>query len=410
MSIAMISEHASPLAALGGVDAGGQNVHVAQLAAALVRLGHQVRVYTRRDDPELPPVVHVPDGYSVEHVPVGPAEAVPKDELLPYMGPFGDFLLRRWHRPGFEPDVVHAHFWMSGVAALRATQRRARPFVVTYHALGAVKKRMQGPADTSPPGRVGLERQVGLAAARIIAQCSDEVAELRRYGLPTEKTTVIPSGVDTSVFTPAPAGSPGSRRPARVVSVGRLVPRKGFADLIAAMPALPGVELVIVGGPPAAALDAEPEAVRLLELATRLGVRDRVTLLGGVPQAQMPALYRSADVVACTPDYEPFGITPLEAMSCQVPVVAYAVGGLIDSVRDGVTGALVPPRDVPALAAALGHLLGDPARRAAYGRMAGAIARDRYTWQHTAHRLATVYGQVVAAERYVDAAVPARFL
>lgn len=410
LRVAMISEHASPLAALGGVDAGGQNVHVARLAGALVRQGHQVRVYTRRDRPDAEAVVGVPDGYAVEHVPVGPPEEIPKDDLLPYMGAFADWLVRSWQRSGFDPDVVHAHFWMSGLVAMDAAHRHDRPYVVTYHALGSVKRRMQGAADTSPPRRVELERAVGNAATRIVAQCSDEITELLWYGFHRDKIETVPSGVDTGTFVPAAGGWSGRREPRRVLSVGRLVPRKGFADLIEAMAQVPDAELVIAGGPPADRLAGDPEARRLTELIERLGLGDRVRLLGGVAQPEMPGLYRSADVVACTPDYEPFGITPLEAMACQIPVVAYAVGGLTDSVRAGVTGELVAPHDIGALAGSLRGLLDDPLRRLRYGQAAGSIVRAGYTWAHTAGRITEVYQRAIAAERVRAMTAVARYL
>lgn len=408
--VALISEHASPLAALGGVDAGGQNVHVAQLAAALAHAGHRVRVYTRRDDPDAEPLVAVPDGYSVEHVPVGPPEEIPKDDLLPYMGAFADWLVRSWHRSGFDPDVVHAHFWMSGLAAMDAAGRHDRPYVVTYHALGAVKRRMQGAQDTSPPRRIDLERAVGNAATRIIAQCTDEITELLGYGFPREKIETVPSGVDTDTFVPALGDGAYTRGSRRILSVGRLVPRKGFADLIRAMALVPDAELLIAGGPPAEQLSGDAEACRLHELIRQLGLQDRVRLLGGVPQARMPDLYRDADVLACTPDYEPFGITPLEAMACQVPVVAYAVGGLSDSVRDGLTGDLVRPHDVEGLAATLTALLDDPLRRLRYGQAAGALARAGYTWPHVAERVAGVYARAIATNRVHAIPVASRYL
>src|SRR5258707_9913572 len=144
MHIAMISEHASPLAALGGVDAGGQNLHVAELSAALAAAGHEVRVYTRRDSRKLPAIVEAGPGVSVVHVPAGPAKPVGKDELLPYMGTFGQWLAAEWASGDWVPDVVHAHFWMSGLAALTPRARFPVPVVQTYHALGNVKRRYQG--------------------------------------------------------------------------------------------------------------------------------------------------------------------------------------------------------------------------------------------------------------------------
>ncbi|BEL07429.1 glycosyltransferase family 1 protein [Actinoplanes sichuanensis] len=397
MRIAMISEHASPLAALGGIDAGGQNAHVADLAVALAGHGHQVRVYTRRDDPDRAEVVPMADGVDVVHVPAGPSVALPKDELLPYMGEFAEWTAADW-RDSWKPDVVHAHFWMSGLAALDAGHACHVPVVQTFHALGSVKRRYQGRADTSPPRRIGLERHIGQSADRIVVQCRDEIGELLRLGVSRSRMSLVPSGVDTGRFSPH--GPVVARRAglARVLTVARLVERKGIEDTIRAMHGVPGAELVVVGGPPAAELDADPYARRLRALARHCRVDDRVTLVGAVPARDMPAWYRSADVLAATPWYEPFGLTPLEAMACGVPVVATEVGGLTDTVVDGITGDLVPPRDPRALATALRRLLADDVRRYGYSAAAVDRAAASYAWPRIAERLAAVYTTVAELE------------
>jgi glycosyltransferase involved in cell wall biosynthesis len=393
MRIAMISEHASPLATIGGVDAGGQNQHVAELSAMLAREGNEVRVYTRRDDPDLPTEVRTADGVVVEHVPAGPAQPVPKDALLPYMGAFGEWLQTRWRDGPFRPEVAHAHFWMSGLAALTARGRYPVPVVLTYHALGSVKRRHQRGADTSPPQRIGYERVLGRQSDAVIAQCSDELAEMIAIGVPREQISLIPSGVDSAHFTPhGPAVSRGPGK--RILCVGRLVERKGYADVIRALRGVPEAECVIVGGPPAAELDADPLAGRLRALASSVGVADRVRLVGGVSREELPAWYRSADVLACAPWYEPFGLTPLEAMSCGVPVVAYSLGGFTDTVVDGVTGTLVPPRDERSLGVALRRLLREPARRLAYATAAVDRARSCYSWRRTAAQLHRLYSRL----------------
>ncbi|HEX2130105.1 MAG TPA: glycosyltransferase [Actinophytocola sp.] len=390
MRIAMISEHANPLAALGGVDAGGQNLHVAELSAALVRAGHDVTVYSRRDARGQPTTVDAPQGYRVVHVPAGPAKQVPKDELLPHMAEFTRFVSRQWRDS--PPDVVHSHFWMSGIVAVFAKLHAQTPVVHTYHALGTVKRRHQGSADTSPADRVRLERLVGNSATRVLATCTDEVRELGRMGVGNRRVSVVPCGVDCDQFRPEGPAVP-KRLPRRVVSVGRLVPRKGFADLIAAMPHNPDTELVIVGGPDRRHLARDPEAVRLRELAERLGVADRVRLVGQVPRERMPAVLRSADLVACVPWYEPFGIVPLEAMACGVPVLATAVGGLADTVVDGVTGVLVPPRRPKSLATTMNALLADPVKRDFLGAAGRDRAECRYPWDRIALDTARVYEQ-----------------
>jgi glycosyltransferase involved in cell wall biosynthesis len=389
----MISEHASPLAMLGGADAGGQNIHVAELAMALAERGHEVRVYTRRDDPGPADEVQLADRVCVEHVPAGPAERVPKDDLLPYMGEFGRWLAARWTAPDFVPDVVHGHFWMSGLAALTATSASRIPVVVTYHALGSIKRRYQGDKDTSPETRVGLERELGHLADRVIAQCAEEVDELGRMGVPRASIQVVPSGVNVNRFTPTGPTVERADRP-RILSAGRMVERKGFADLIRALRLVPDAELVIIGGPSAAELADDPVAAGLSRLADKLGVASRVRMVGSVPREDMPAWYRSADAVACAPWYEPFGLTPLEAMACGVPVVAYAVGGLAESVIDGVTGILVPARDVRGLATALRTVIGDEVRRMSYASAAVDRVRSRYTWERTAADIERVYAVV----------------
>ncbi|OJF10044.1 glycosyltransferase [Couchioplanes caeruleus] len=392
MRIAMISEHASPLSALGGVDAGGQNAHVAALAAALAEQGHEVRVYTRRDDPAPPPVVEV-HGFEVVHVPAGPAMTLAKDDLLPYMGDFAEWTAADW-RGTWAPDVVHAHFWMSGLAAVTAARACDVPVVLTYHALGSVKRRHQGAADTSPAHRISYERQLGRVVDRVVVQCQDEIRELLLMGVPRTQMTLVPSGVDTALFCPEGPAEPRDPQRPRILTVGRLVPRKGYEDLICALPSVPGAELVIVGGPPDGRLDDDPYARRLRALAGQCRVADRVRLAGAVAAADMPRWYRSAEVLAAAPWYEPFGLTPLEAMACGVPVVGTAVGGLTDTVVDGVTGDLVPPREPRELGLALRRLLGDEVRRISYAAAAADRAAHSYSWRRVATRLAAVYASV----------------
>jgi glycosyltransferase involved in cell wall biosynthesis len=404
MRIAMISEHASPLAVLGSEDAGGQNTHVAELSTALAALGHDVRVYTRRDAPTLPATVVMRDGVTVVHVPAGPADRLPKDALLPYMGRFGRWLGAQWDADPWVPDVIHAHFWMSGLAALGAGPPRGIPVVQTYHALGTVKRRHQGAADTSPAQRNGVERRLGRTADRVVAQCREEIAELVRIGVPRRRIVLVPSGVNDVRFRPDGPAVPRDGARHRILSVGRLVERKGFEDLIRALPMVPGAECVIVGGPPADRLDDDPEAQRLRHVAATCGVAGRVRLAGQVAAEEMAAWYRSADVVAAVPWYEPFGLTPLEAMACGRPVVAAAVGGLTDTVVDGVTGDLVAARDPRALGLALRRLLGDDLRRLTYGAAALDRARGCYSWGRAAGQLETVYA-AVAARRQTSEAV-----
>ncbi|WP_328523106.1 glycosyltransferase [Kribbella sp. NBC_00359] len=390
MRIAMVSEHASPLAVLGGADAGGQNVHVAALSQALADRGHQVDVYTRRDDPGTPERVPLGPGVDVVHVPAGPAQPMAKDDLLPYMRTFGQWIGQRWSAE--PPDVVHAHFWMSGLACLEARRAVPVPFAQTFHALGVVKRRHQGAADTSPPQRRGIETWLAAEADAVIATATDEVRELLALGAPAHSLHVVPCGVE--IFEPSPPQEQWWHgRGGRILSLGRLVERKGVDTVVQAVSRVPDAELVVAGGP-IHAFDDDPEVRRLRAEATRLGVADRVHLVGAVARRDVAALIRSADLVVCTPWYEPFGIVPLEAMACGKPVVASAVGGLLDTVVDGVTGIHVPPRDPGRLAAVLNDLLHNSPLCKELGRAGLERVERKYTWAKVAADTEDVYERI----------------
>jgi glycosyltransferase involved in cell wall biosynthesis len=395
MKIAMISEHASPLATtngLGGADGGGQNVFVADLAGELGRQGHQVTVYTRRDDPDLPTQVKFAPGVTVEHVPAGPDRPLPKDDLLSWMPDFGRYLERRWAKE--RPDVAHAHFWMSGLATLTGAAAHGIPVVQTFHALGTVKRRHQGDKDTSPPERIRLERAIGRTADAVIATCADEVAELMRMGVPRARIATVPCGVDVERFCPDVSAVPAGDGP-RLLVLSRLVERKGVDTVIEALPRVPGAELLVAGGPPGEEMDADPEVHRLRLCAKEAGVAERVGFLGRVGRDRVPGLLRSADVAVTLPWYEPFGMVPLEAMACGVPVVATDVGGHLDTVVDRVTGVHVPPRQPDAAARRIRELLADPTRRQAYGIAGADRARSRFSWERVGRETLGIYQRVI---------------
>jgi len=391
VKIALVSEHASPLALLGGDDAGGQNVHVGELAKALGRQGIEVVVHTRRDDPALTRRVPFAPNVVVDHVSAGPPEPLPKDELLPYMGAFAEDLADSWKVE--RPDGVHSHFWMSGLAALEAARSVDIPVLHTYHALGSEKRTQQGTADTSPDTRIAIEERIAREADALVATTRAEAKVLQTMGADRSRIAVIPCGVDLQRFHP---GDPTSRsttrctadrqasRP-RVVAASRLVPRKGVADLITALQWVPDAELVVAGGGPAGLVLDDPEGARLQRLAETLGVDGRVGFLGAVRREDMPDLLRSADVVACCPWYEPFGLVAVEAMACGVPVLATEVGGLAESVVDGLTGVHVQPRNPRSIAEGLCGLLSDDHQRPAMGRAAAERALG-YGWDDVARR------------------------
>lgn len=413
MRVALISEHASPLACLGGVDAGGQNVYVGQLATHLARRGWEVDVFTRRDDPDQPPEVAWCDRARVVHVPAGPPSRVRKEDLLPYMTAFTAYFLRYARRRGGYA-VVHANFFMSALVAADARRVAGYPFVVTFHALGKVRRLHQREADAFPPERLRIEERAVAEADRIVSECPQDEEDLARlYGADPGKLRTIPCGFDPDEFGPMNRGEArravGVGADERVVlQLGRMVPRKGVDNVIRGVARLRhrhGVKarLLVVGGesrePDPA---ATPEIGRLIKVAADERVADAVTFVGSRGRAELRAYYAAADVFVTTPWYEPFGITPVEAMACGTPVVGAAVGGIKATVRDGETGFLIPPRDPDALAAKLARLFADPDLRHTLGRNAVRVARAEYTWAKVARAVDRVYRELCVP------AVPAR--
>jgi D-inositol-3-phosphate glycosyltransferase len=407
--IAFISDHASPLATLGGVDSGGQNVYVAQVARQLGELGYTVDVFTRRDSPRLPEIVELGRGVRVVHVPAGRTAPVRKEALLPMMDDFTDWVMRYCEaRGGY--DLVHANFFMSGLVALRLKRALGMPFVITFHALGRVRRLHQGEADEFPPERIAIEEQVIAGADGIIAECPQDRADLEtHYAADLGRVTVLPCGFDRKEFWPMSRGlarralgfDPGGRL---LLNVGRLVPRKGLDNIIRGLARLSHglglpARLVIVGGNSDLPDPfATPEIGRLQALAEHEGVARQVVFTGRRSREFLKLYYSAADLFITTPWYEPFGITPLEAMACGTPVIGSDVGGIKFSVVDRLTGRLVPPNDPEALAASIAELYRDPACLKEYGRNALRRVQAHFTWQKVARGIAGYYGQVLAAQ------------
>ena len=405
LRIALISEHASPLALAGGVDSGGQNIYVNHVGRELARAGHQVDVFTRRDDASLPPVVHTRPGMRVIHVPAGPPRFVPKEKLLPYMADFSRHT-EAVARASGGYDVAHANFFMSGLVAMRLRRALGVPFVITLHALGLVRRQHQGSEDGFPDDRIAIERELVRCADRVIAECPQDRADLvTLYGGDPARLTTVPCGYDPEEF------GAGDRRHARaalglaadefvVLQLGRIVPRKGIDNVIRCLAPLVrehgvNARLVVVGGEADTPCEiATPEIGRLRQVAESLGIRDRVTFTGRRRRHELRSYYNAADAFVTTPWYEPFGITPLESMACGTPVVGANVGGIKFSIVDRVTGFLVPPNDPGELADRLAVLAANPALARAMGRAGMHRARSMFTWERVSQHLARVYAEV----------------
>jgi glycosyltransferase involved in cell wall biosynthesis len=402
MKIALVSEHASPLAVAGGVDSGGQNIYVAHVARQLHRAGHQVDVFTRRDRALLPAISDM-DGVRVIHVPAGPPTQMPKDQLLPFMPEFADFLVGFCRQERTPYDVIHANFFMSGLAALKVKTALGTPLVTTFHALGKVRRIHQGADDGFPDARFAIEEQLVRESDVVIAECPQDALDLREhYGSDPARVQIVPCGFDTAEFgrmdraqARASLGWPDGRF--SVLQLGRLVPRKGIDTVVRALATLrerTGIDahLYVVGGNADLPNEiATPEIARLRGIAAGCGASDHVTFVGRRGRAQLREFYAAADVFVTTPWYEPFGITPIEAMACARPVVGADVGGIRYSVVDGKTGFLVPPRDPDSLAERLARLARDPALGERMGEAGFERVHTSFTWSRVAHMLEDVY-------------------
>jgi glycosyltransferase involved in cell wall biosynthesis len=407
--IALISDHASPLGRLGGVDSGGQNVYVGQVAKHLATIGYDVDVFTRRDNELLPEVAQWVNGVRIIHVPAGPAECLRKERLLPLMGEFAEFVIGFCRRRRRAYDLVHANFFMSAMVAAEVKRRLGIPFVVTFHALGKVRRLHQRDADQFPSERFAIEDRCVAEADHVIAECpQDEEDLIKLYNADPARLSVIPGGVDLSEFRPldkrVARAALGIEQGDRVIlQLGRMVPRKGVDSVIRGLARLVRehrveARLVVVGGDsPDPDPVATPELGRLMDVAIDEGVRELVTFAGSRAQDQLRYFYSAADVFVTMPWYEPFGITPLEAMACATPVIGSNVGGVKFTVRDGETGYLVPPHDSVALAERLAHLFAHPRVAELFGRKGARRVRERFSWPKVTRALAALYEDVLAA-------------
>jgi D-inositol-3-phosphate glycosyltransferase len=413
VNIAMLSYHTCPLATLGGKDTGGMNVYVRDLTMELGRMGIHVDVFTRSQDEHVPHVLHdLVFGNRVVHIPAGPEVPLPKQELSGYIPQFVQGIWQFANEKEIHYDLIHSHYWMSGLAAGGLSYMWAgTPIIQMFHTLGEMKNRVAlNSTEREGAYRLDGERQVLARADRIIAATPAEQAQLEwLYQADPAKITVIPPGVDTSHFYPIPADEArqyiGLTPDARLILfVGRIEPLKGVATLIKAVACLSlknlkePVNLAVIGGDPEAApAEISEEMIRLQKLCNELTVGKMVAFLGKRGQDTLPYYYSAAEVVVMPSHYESFGMVALEAMACGTPVIASQVGGLAFLVQDGVTGYTVPTEDHEALCERLTALLGDKSLRQRMGQNAAEYARN-YDWKKIARQILGVYEEVISTK------------
>jgi len=397
LSVAMLSVHTCPLAALGGKETGGMNVYVREVARELGRMGLHVDVFTRSQNPTIPRVVELGPGARVVHLPAGPEAPMPREAVHAHLDQFAAGIEDFARASGIGYDLIHSHYWLSGVAGLRLREKWGAPLVQMFHTLGRLKNTVaQSPADREPALRLDEETRIVAQADRVVAANVVERAHLVwHYGARADRIAVIPCGVDTELFQPMdPAKAKDLLElppDPLLLYVGRLQPIKGLDTLLEAMTAVPEPAcLLVVGGEHDERENGHGGALR--QRLTALGLGRRVRFLKAQPQRRLRLFYAAADATVVPSHYESFGMVALEAMACGSPVVASRVGGLTTTVQDGVTGRLVPEGDPAALAAAITALLdGTEGRR--LGQQATRWAAE-HRWPCVAEAVCRLYSEL----------------
>lgn len=413
MRIAFFCPHSDPLAATGEPDAGGQCVYEAKVVAGLAALGHEVRAYTRLWSGK-PAREEIAPGAEVFRYPMGPEGFLRKEDMGPHLPAFTAALLagqRDWLAGA---DVFHGHYWDGGAAALMAGLSLGMPLAFTSHSLGRLKRDRL--PDPTPDGsqfrydlRINAETRILAAADRVIALSRSETdALVEHYATDVDKVRIVPGGVDLDAFGACPDKGElqrtlGFDTDFLLFTAGRLDPRKGFLELIRAIPGVlarldpqgRSATFCIPAGPERPSAEEADYRDALHAEARRLDVERAIRWFHRLEDDALKAHYRAADLFLCPSLYEPFGLVVVEAFACGTPVVATNRGGPAEIVTHGVDGYLADPADAEAFAGCIAEaLLASESQRRDMGRAALAKARDRYGWAAVAAALATVYGEL----------------
>ncbi|GCF07915.1 glycosyltransferase [Dictyobacter arantiisoli] len=398
-AVAMLSIHTSPLDNPGQTkDAGGMNVYIRELAKELASQDVKVDIFTRRTHENLPQVVHIFPNVRVIHIKAGPMVSLHKNDLYQYTPTFARHIEEFRRRESITYDLIHSHYWISGIAALRLADYWNVPHVTMFHTLARLKQ-LANPNETEPALRLEMEQQLIHQADRIIAATEDEYQHMLRYcGATPHQVDVIPCGVDLKLFVPH------DRQEARrylglaedrptLLFAGRLDPFKGPDQLLRAAALMQeDAQIVIAGG----MLTGDADLENLQQLARTLQIEQRVHFVGARPRTEMPWFYSAADVTVIPSYHETFGLAAVESLGCGTPVVATRAGGLMTVIHHDETGFLVP-RCPGFFAERLDILLKDASLHA---RMSAAArpSVQQFAWEHVARQVLSIYHNLISAD------------
>lgn len=403
--IAMICMHSCPLSAPGYEESGGMNVYVRELSKELALRGYLVDIYTRRKNSALADVVEIAKGGRVIHVKAGPSAAISKNDLWLYLEDFTRGVLEHSANENVAYDLIHSHYWLSGIAALRLKKIWDLPVVHMFHTLGLIKNMAaRNIAGKESDRRIRGEARILKEADILVASSSMEKSQMSKlYGVAEDKIRVVPCGVDLNLFRPMEvamarriAGLDGSKV---VLFVGRIDPIKGIDSLIKATAFLKRKEpelakrlkLLIVGGPQSSgSAEEETESGRLKKIASSLEANNSIIFAGPREQSLLPAYYSAAEVTVLPSRYESFGMAALEAMACGSPVIATDVGGISSIVQNGHTGYIVAGNNWRDMAGKIALIMRDEKLRQRLGAAGTEVVRN-FTWSLIAENIGRIY-------------------
>jgi len=396
LRVAMVSFHTCPGLAPGAGKVGGMNVYVRELSRNLGAMGMQVDIFTRRHKGQNQDIVSLGDSVRIVHLDGGPEDAE-LEGLYPGVHRFAQRIFDFQAQNGIRYDLIHAHYWMSGLVGQCLSRRDKAPMVMTFHTLAELKKRAR-PGEKEPPYRTAIERQLLAKADAVTASSRHEIeAMVNLYQADRNKIRLVYCGVDLSLFKPLDMKEARHRLGLNgekvLLYVGRIEALKGVDLLLriaATMEVEDRIKVLIVGGD----LSQDKEVQRLKSLSEEMGVSQRVKFVGRVDRELLPTYFSAADICVVPSYYESFGLVALESMACGTPVVAARVGGLPTVVKHGQTGYLLPWRCPEPYADALSIVLGNEDLRKTMSQAALERASSM-GWDTVASKVGELYNGLV---------------
>ncbi len=402
--VALVSMHTSPAALAGSGDSGGMNVSLLATATELALRGVEVDLITRATGDAA--VTQLADGVVLHELAAGARGVIAKERLGEVADEFGEAVAQLTGRQQARYDLIHAHYWLSGLATLPVALELGLPFVQSFHTLAAMKNAALAPGQAPEPERRLLtEMYLANQATAVVAGSSAEVSSLiDDVHAPADRVWVIPPGVDVDLFTPMRANAADSRvrgelgialtRPI-IAIVGRVQPLKDqelAIRVLSELHALRGsAPVLVVAGEATPGEDGY--ASSLQSVAAELGVLAEVRFAGALSRERLADLLAIATVTLVPSHSETFGLVALESAASGTPVIAFRGGGLVESVSPGVSGLLIDSRDPRAWAQATVSLLDDAAQ---LERLSGCARHyaEGFTWAATATALIGVYASL----------------